>query len=263
VPIAKSIWLCASVSRVAAALLLCAAASAGPAGAMEASGARKDVVRGIVRSVGQAMISTDLQTRVAKIGFQEGQRFNKGDTLVLFDCGRQQASLAGAEAQQLEMQLTVDKNKVLQRLQAVGKNDLEIAEARVAKASADVAALRAQFGQCTLVAPYDGRVLELGIQEHETPQPGKPFIGIVSEGNLEIDLIVPSAWASWVKPGFAMTFSVDETQGSHLVSVTRIGAAVDPISQTIKIVATFTDGAPGVLPGMSGSSLATRPGGVP
>ncbi len=231
-----------------------AAANDGPIG-------RADGVRGIVRSVGQAMISTDLQTRVVKIGFQEGERFKKNDVLVEFDCGRQLASLAASDAQLLEMQLTLDKNKILQRVQAVGKNELEISEARVSKAAADVAALRAQFAQCTLRAPYDGRVLELGIHEHETAQPGKPFIGIVSEGALEIDLIVPSTWAAWVTPGYGLTFSVDETQATHEVRVTRIGAAVDPISQTIKIVATFVDGAPGVLPGMSGSSTAARTGG--
>lgn len=254
----SSIWRCAKALLAAVVALI---GGAGAVGAVDTASGRKDAVRGIVRSVGQAMISTDLQTRVVKIGFQEGERFKKGDTLVLFDCGRQLASLAAAEAQQLEMQLTLDKNKLLQRVQAVGKNEFEISEARVSKAAADVAALRAQFAQCTLVAPYDGRVLELGIHEHETAQPGKPFIGIVSEGLLEIDLIVPSAWAAWVTPGFGMTFHVDETQAAHEVRVARIGAAVDPISQTIKIVATFVDGAPGVLPGMSGSSLAARTGG--
>lgn len=255
--IANSIWRCARALVAVTAALLAGVSSTLP---VDGAAARKDAVRGIVRSVDQAMISTDLQTRVAKIGFQEGERFKKGDTLVLFDCARQQASLAAAEAQQLEMQLTLDKNKMLQRVQAVGKNELEISEARVSKAAADVAALRAQFAQCTLVAPYDGRVLELGIHAHETAQPGRPFIGIVAEGALEIDLIVPSTWAAWVTPGFAMTFSVDETQAAHEVRVARIGAAVDPISQTIKIVATFVDGAPGVLPGMSGSSTATRTG---
>jgi membrane fusion protein, multidrug efflux system len=223
--------------------------------------ARKDAVRGIVRAIESAMISTDLQTRVVRIGFQEGERFKKGDLLVQFDCGRQMAGLAGAEAQQLEMQLTLDKYKMLQKAQAVGRNELEISEARVAKAAADTQALRAQLVQCTLVAPFDGRVLELGLHEHETAQPGKPFIGIVAEGGLEIDLIVPSDWARWVKPGFDFAFQVDETQTAHEVSVKRIGAAVDPISQTIKIVATFRVPAENVLPGMSGTAQITRAGG--
>jgi membrane fusion protein, multidrug efflux system len=207
------------------------------------------------------MISTDLQTRVKKIGFQEGERFKKGELLVSFDCARQQAGLAATEAQQLEMQLTLDKYRVLQRVQAVGKNELEISEARVAKASAETQALRAQLLQCNLIAPFDGRVLELGLHEHETAQPGKPFIGIVSEGALEIDLIVPSDWARWVTTGFDFKFFVDETQSSHDVAVKRIGAAVDPISQTIKVVAIFKEPAAGVLPGMSGTALTNRTGG--
>jgi multidrug efflux pump subunit AcrA (membrane-fusion protein) len=71
----------------------------------------------------------DLQTLMAKISFQKDERFRKGDIHVLLDCRQQRASLATAEAQLLEMRLTLDQNKTLQRLQAVGKNELAISEA--------------------------------------------------------------------------------------------------------------------------------------
>lgn len=212
------------------------------------------VVRGVVRSTKQAMISTELQVRVSMISRKEGERFLKGDVLVELDCRRQRAELASAEAQLVEMKLSLDNNKVLRQAQAVGKHDLDISQSRVTKAAADAEALRVRLDQCSVVAPFDGYVLELGIFTHETTQPGKPFIGIVAHDQLEIDLIVPADWLRRVQIGAQLSLLIDELKSRHPIDVTRVGAAVDPVSQTIKITAQFTSDHAGILPGMSGTA---------
>lgn len=211
-------------------------------------------VRGVVRSLHQAMISTELQVRVSAIAKKEGEAFQKGDMLVELDCRRQRAELASAEAQLLEMKLTLDNNKVLRQAQAVGKHDLDISQARVTKAAAEAEALRVRLDQCKLVAPFHGHVSELGIYPHETTQPGKPFIGIVAHDHLEIDLIVPADWLQRVRIGTQLSLVIDELKSQHRVAVVRIGAAVDPVSQTIRIVARFSGDHAGILPGMSGTA---------
>ena len=247
---AKSRSLRASAAGLA---LLWPAALPVPSSAQPAS-VPPDAVRGVVRSPNQAMISTELQVRVSSISRKEGEAFQKGDLLIEFDCRRQRAELASAEAQLLEMKLTLDNNKVLRQAQAVGKHDLDISQARVSKAAAEAEALRVRLDQCTLVAPYDGHVAELTIYQYETTQPGKPFIGIVAHSGLEVEVIVPADWLRRVRIGTPLSFVIDELQSHHRIAVVRIGAAVDPISQTIKIVAGFTDTHPGILPGMSGTA---------
>lgn len=207
-----------------------------------------------MRAVTQAMISTELPVPVAKIGFKEGEAFHKGDLLVEFDCRRQRAELASAEAQQREMKLTFENIKVLLKSQAAGRHEADISEARLAKAAAESEALRVRLDQCKLIAPYDGRVLELTLHERETAQPGKPYIGIIDDGALEIDLIVPAEWLRRVRVGSPLRFAVDESQSVHDAAIRRIGAAIDPLSQTAKLVAAFTVPVPGVMPGMSGTA---------
>jgi membrane fusion protein, multidrug efflux system len=221
----------------------------------------KEPIRGIIRAVETAMISTELTMRVARVAFMEGERFKKGDALVEFDCRRPRAELAAAEAQHHEMKLTLDNNRVLQKAQAVGRHDFDVSMSRVVKAAAEAEALRVRLDQCRVIAPYDGRVLELSLHAFETPQPGKPFIGIVAEGNLEIDLVVPSQWVRWLVVDAPLVFAVDETGTVHLARVKRIGASVDPISQTIKIVAVFDQATSAILSGMSGTAEFSKSGG--
>lgn len=217
-------------------------------------------VRGIVRPSKQAMISTDLQARVSRVAFKDGERFNKGDIIVEFDCRRQLAELASAEAQLTEMKLTLDNNLVLDKLKAVGKADVEISRTRVARAESDAEGLRVRLDACQIIAPYDGRIANLTINEHETPAPGRPFLGIIADKELEIELIAPSDWLKWIADGTEFKFTIDETKATVGARVTRIGAAVDPVSQTIKLFGTF-DRSEGVLAGMSGTAEFLKPGG--
>lgn len=212
--------------------------------------------RGIVRPVDQATISTDLQARVSTVGVKEGAHFKAGDVLVEFDCRRHKAELAAVVAQRREAELALDNNLVLNQHRAIGKHDVEIARARVDKASGEVDALKARVDDCRIVAPFDGRVAELGIHVFETPSPGKPFISIINDGELEIELIVPSEWLKWLRKDAVFEFAIDELKRAYPARVSNIGAAVDPVSQTIKVKAQFAKDADisGVLSGMSGAA---------
>ncbi len=65
---------------------------------------------------------------------------------------------------------------------------------------------------------------------------------------------VPSTWLTWLKPGAEFQFQVDETDKSYVGVVRRLGAAVDTVSQTIKVFAKFAAPTPDILPGMSGTA---------
>lgn len=212
--------------------------------------------RGIVRPVDQATISTDLQARVSAVAVKEGAHFKAGDVLVEFDCRRHKAELAAVVAQRREAELALDNNLVLNQHRAIGKHEVEIAKVRVDKASGEADALKARVDDCRIVAPFDGRVAELGIHAFETPSPGKPFISIINDRELEIELIVPSDWLGWLRKDAVFEFTIDELKRAIPARVSDVGAAVDPVSQTIKIKAQFAAGADisGVLSGMSGAA---------
>lgn len=213
-----------------------------------------EAVRGVVRPRMQASISSDLAVPVARIGAKEGEAFKKGDTLVAFDCRRQEAEYEAAKAEHSEMEIAFDNAKYLSAHKAAGKLDVDMSRARVEKTAAQLAALSVRLAWCSIVAPFDGRVSEMSIREHETPMSGKPLLTIVETGKPEIELIVPSTWLRWLSQGYAFTFQIDETGLPEKATVARIGAAVDPVSQTIKVSGEFATPSANILPGMSGTA---------
>ncbi|MEL7049902.1 MAG: efflux RND transporter periplasmic adaptor subunit [Pseudomonadota bacterium] len=220
-----------------------------------------EAARGLVRAKAEAVIGTELVASIQGLPYREGDRFTKGDPLVKFDCDRYEAELAAVHAEQRAAERKLKSNTELRRHKAIGASELEISQAKVEEIEARAAALAVRTKQCVIAAPFDGRVIKLHAHEHEMPGANSPLIKIVDDSLLEIDLIVPSRWLVWMKSGIAFKFSVDETQKTYEGVVMRIGAAVDPISQTIALKGVFRNDVEGVLPGMSGSAVFAAPGG--
>ncbi|MFC7663849.1 efflux RND transporter periplasmic adaptor subunit [Methylorubrum suomiense] len=216
-------------------------------------------IRGVVRAIRDASVATDFNARILTLPFREGASFNAGDTLVTFDCDRTEAESRAAEAETAINRIAFDNAQLLDRRHAIGRVEVQAAKARWEKAQASADALRVRVRDCRIVAPFTGRVAEMRAREHEMPVAGQPLLRIVDTTALEIDLIVPSAWLAWLRTA-ALQVKVDETGKTYAATVIRTAAAVDPVSQTIRITAAFAPGdISAVLPGMSLDAAFERP----
>lgn len=218
-------------------------------------------VRGIVQPEAEAMISSELVAQVKSLPFKEGQTFRQGDTILEFDCRRYLADLRAAKADAESARVKVTTNTALKRHNAVGAEEVEISQAKLNQAVAAMEALSVKTDQCIIKAPFNGRVVERKIHEYEMPEAGAPLIKIVKDGNLELDLIVPSNWLVWLRPKQKFTFKVDEIGSVLTARILQIGAVVDPISKTAIVSAKLVDASDAVRPGMSGTAHFDPPNG--
>lgn len=217
-----------------------------------------DYVRGVVAARDTAVISSSINGSMIKaIPFSDGEAFKKGDILVRFDCTRSEAEAKAAWAAAHALETTLNSNLELDQYGAIGKNDVLISEANLNRAQSEAAALDAAIKDCIIKAPYSGKVVERFSSLAESPTTGTPLIKIHRESNLELKLIVPSNWLSWLTPGTPFSIKIDENGKTHKAKVLRIGATVDPVSKTIRVIGRF-DGIPkNTLPGMSGYASFT------
>ena len=211
-------------------------------------------IRGLVNPLRQAVLSAQVEAVIESIPYRDGEHFKAGDVLVQLECGRYQAELEAAQAESDSRRRQHQNVKQRRKLNAASDIDVEIAwaEARKARASARLANIR--VGQCTITAPYDGTVVELLAQEHESVGPQQAMVSIIGRNALEIELIVPSEWLARLRPGTRLSFTVDETGQTHDARINRLGAQIDPASQTGKVVADFEAPPDGVRAGMSGAA---------
>jgi membrane fusion protein (multidrug efflux system) len=240
--------------RAASTLLLASACAVAPAHAQTGGNPGATVsARGVLRAAQEAVMSSAISARVVSMPYREGDLFAKGAALVSFDCGTQQAELQAALAGQAAEARNVQMQTELLRVQATGQVDLDLATEHERERGARAQAIRQSMRGCQLSAPFAGRVVETYARLYESPPANEKLLRIVSDGPLELHAVVPSRWLTWLKPGATFNLKVDETGDVVAAVVQRVSAAVDPVSQTVKIIAAVPKRPALVLPGMSGT----------
>jgi len=237
---------------------LCIVVSVGTAGAQvtgtEILASEDTSARGLIRSSSRIEYRTELQAPVLKTPVLEGQSFEQGDLLIELDCSGFEAERRAAKAAANAAGIESNTKRILYRRQAAGRGEYDLARALAERANAEHEVLAVRNQKCSFLAPFTGRVVALNSQVHEYPPRDRPLITIINDSRLELEMVVPSQWLVWLKTGTGLQFLVDETGAKLSAKIVRMGAEVDPVSQTIKVIAAFDREGLNVLAGMSGTA---------
>jgi RND family efflux transporter MFP subunit len=204
-------------------------------------------------------IAAEIGAKINRLAVAEGGAFRAGQVLVSFDCSIQQAQLQKAQAELDGAEQTHKSNQRLAELNSVGQLEVELSRSALGKAKAEVGANQALLSKCTITAPYPGRVAEQKVREQQYVQPGQALLDILDDSVLELEFLVPSAWLGWLRVGSGFQVEIDETRKTYPAKFIRIGARVDPVSQSVKVAAAIDGRFPELIAGMSGRVRVTPP----
>lgn len=226
-----------------------AAAMKAPA---DAPGASDNRIRTQFAPRNEVVISSELAAKISSLPLREGDAFRAGQTLVAFDCSLFQAQLGKARATLETARQTLVVQTRLAELNSTGALELQQAQGRVNEGTAEVAYSQATVSRCTIRAPFNGRVAKRQAANYQYVTPGTPLLGLIDTSELELQLIVPSQWLSRLKVGSKFQVQVDELGTQVSARIARLGARIDPVSQTIGVTGVVDGNAAGLLPGMGG-----------
>ncbi|WMD18983.1 efflux RND transporter periplasmic adaptor subunit [Achromobacter seleniivolatilans] len=222
-----------------------------------------DSARAQLVAARRAVISSGLSGKIDTLPFREGDRFKKGDVLVAYDCALNRARLERAVLAESAARKKQAVAEQLEVLKSISRSDVEQARATVAVARAESSAERVLVDRCTITAPFAGRVGETYARAAESVAEGEKLVSIYDDSAFELEAIVPSRWLAWLTPGSPLRITVDETGRTYEAAVSHIAGAVDPVSQSVKIIGRLEDkqsASVDLLPGMSGSVRVDLPG---
>jgi membrane fusion protein (multidrug efflux system) len=204
-------------------------------------------------------LSSEASARIDRIATRVGEHFKKGDPLIVFDCATQRAQVVRAKAVLTQAEKTAAINQRLASLKSIGQLELDVSRAEVEKDKADLDIADAAASKCVIAAPFNGITAEQKAQEFQYATPGQPLLEILDDRSLEVELIAPSRWLAWLKPGYGFAVHVDETDKTYPATITRVGGRVDPVSQTIKVFGEIRGEAAELKAGMSGRANIPPP----
>ena len=208
--------------------------------------------RALVVATEKVAISSEIAARVEKINFLMGEAFDKGDVLITFDCKLYKAQLEVIKADHKSAKIQLKNDKELLDMRSIGELQYQLSESALKKAEAELSIAKLNVERCNIVAPYDGKVMDVYTNVFTSIEQRQPLMDIVGDGLLEASVVIPSKWLKWLKKGHPVKIIIDETGEVLDATVISLGAAVDAASQTIELKAQFNEKYESLIPGMSG-----------
>lgn len=224
-----------------------AAAGGAPGGAMPPMAVEAVIVKpepltigltavGSLRADEAVVVRPEVQGRIVKIHFQDGQRVAAGDPLFSLDDAVLRADLLEAQANLENARRASTRADDLGRRQLLPGADVDAARAQLGVSEARVASARAQLEKTTLVAPFPGVI---GLREAsvgEVVTPGQALVNLVRLDPMEVDFGVPESALAQVAPGQPLTLSVDAFPGDRFTgTVSAIDPVIDPASRSARV----------------------------
>ena len=127
-----------------------------------------------------------------------------------------------------------------------------LASAAAERANGAISLSRAQLSQCSVLAPFTGRIVRMHVKPHQGVNVGSPLVEMVSEGPLKVRLNAPSRLLRTLQVGTPFEVAIDETGKSYAAKVTAINARVDAVAQTVELEGRIEGKNPELLGGMTG-----------
>lgn len=206
----------------------------------------------IFKGLDRATISSKITTTVLKIPFKMGQKFKKGDLLILLDDTVYVGFKSKAEGNLSKAIAELAAKRQLYQENIASLFEIKTAEANFAIAKSDLISSQYMIDASHILAPYDGKVVAVFVEEYELIQEGKPLIEIVNDTQLIGQVLADVKILQLVHLNQVIPIFVQELNETVEGKVFRIDAVIDPASSTFKIDILVDNKMDRLRPGMIG-----------
>ncbi len=215
--------------------------------AMTASRAQLELeLPGELTGARDALLASATGGFVEALLVRKGDHVKKKQALARIDTTTQRALRDQAAARQ---ELAVAE---LARQEALGDMGtparLEAAQIDVRVAASALKLARIQVSRSLIVAPFDGVVSQLAIEEGEIARPGSPVIRVIQLDPMEVTISVSDRDVQSLHPGMSVAITA---QGEPLTgTITAIDPAADLKTRAFTVYAEVANPGESLLPGM-------------
>jgi membrane fusion protein, multidrug efflux system len=187
---------------------------------------------------------------VKSIHFKEGTHVKKGDLLVKLNDADLQAQLKKALATQKLRNITLERNQILLKKEAIAQADYDLSISDKQSIEADIELLREQIRKTELRAPFSGTIGLRNVSEGAVVQTNTLIATLQDDQLLKLGFAIPEKYASLIRVGDSISF---QTSGSDKVFFAKIyarDAAVMAATRTISMRAICANKQAQLMPGL-------------
>lgn len=193
------------------------------------------VTTGTLMANEEVELVSELAGRVTLIGFDEGGSVSAGQVLVRINDDELQAQLRKAEA---NLKLATDdegRKKQLLAVSGISQEQYDASQPALAGLKADADDLRARIAKSTIRAPFSGKVGLRSVSEGGYVASNTIIAKLQQTDPMKVEFAVPERYGRTMKPGAAITFTLEGDTATYTGSVYAVDPSVDAATRTVKV----------------------------
>jgi len=172
---------------------------------------------------------------VRQVLVREGQRVNRGQTLVILDAAAIDQQVAAQDVRITLLRSLYDKQQKLWAQNIGTEVQLISAKAEYDASLKQRSALVAQRNMYRITAPIAGTVDGVDLKEGDMAAPGMRGVRIVNSNKLKAEAKLGESYLGKVRIGDPVTLIFPDLNDSMKTRITFVSNAVDPISRSFEV----------------------------
>lgn len=206
---------------------------------------------GSLSALEEVNLSSEVDGRVIKIFFKDGQFVAKGMPVIQLDNAKAQADLDSAQTALKLSERTYARYQALFKEGGISQQDLDQQRSDVESKEAAVKNSMTALKQKQILAPFDGELGAIQINEGAYTKAGESLVKLVNKRKLKVEYAIPEIFLPQLKVGQPVLVSVDSYPGQTFAGeVTFISPSIDKLTRTVSVQATVPNEEGTLSPGM-------------
>ncbi len=194
-------------------------------------------------------LSFETSGKIVAIHFNEGTRVKKGDLLAKMNDRPLQAQLLKLQAQKKLAEEKEFRQRSLLEKDAISRESYDQVATELQAIEADLLLIQARIAETELRAPFDGVIGLRLLSEGSYATPATKIVRLVKTSPLKIDFSIPERYASEVRPGFPIEFTIDGNNNVFKASVYAVDPKINIDTRTIGVRALYPNTREELKPG--------------
>lgn len=195
-------------------------------------------------------LKPEMSGRIVKLNISEGNLVQKGQLIAkIYDADILARLKKNKYEEELAAQVEARQKKLLD-INAISKEEYDLALNKVNTLGADREALEVALAQTEVRAPFSGRIGLKNISVGAYVTPAITIATLVQTNPIRMDFSIPEKYVANIKQGSKVDFGMDRSNEKFTGTITAIDPVIDEALRTLKVRATIGNPGDKFRPGM-------------
>lgn len=203
---------------------------------------------GVLRPIQQATLSVEQPGVVREIFAGLGEAVRAGEVLLRLDCRLFEGEYQQTRAERRAVDIRLASDRELLSLNSIGRETVLLTEIDRDRALATENIAKLAVDRCSITAPFNGVVSQIGVRAFDTVEPNQAVLEIISPEGALVEFVVPAAVE--VSHGLGVRIAALDGQRAD-AQVISWSPVIEPASQTRLVRASLDKLPTGWSPGLA------------